>query len=77
MGYKGDSEYDAGLFYCPFIPLTAVKAVDPENFQPRLGFRTRYGIGENPFGANLYYRFINVEGLNNSFGASYTYIPSV
>lgn len=77
MGYKGDSEYDAGLFYCPFIPLTAVKAVDPENFQPRLGFRTRYGIGENPFGANLYYRYINVENLDNSFGASYSYIPSV
>jgi len=76
MGYKGDSEYDAGLFYCPFIPLTAVKAVDPSNFQPRLGFRTRYGIGENPFGKELYYRFINVEGLDNSFGATYSYIPS-
>lgn len=77
MGYKGDSEYDAGLFYCPFIPLTAVKAIDPENFQPRLGFRTRYGIGENPFGANLYYRFVNIEGLDSSFGAEYTYISSI
>lgn len=77
MGYKGDTEYDAGLFYCPFIPLTAVKAIDPENFQPRLGFRTRYGIGENPFGANLYYRLCNIENLDNSFGADYTYIPTV
>lgn len=77
MGYKGDSEYDAGLFYCPFIPLTAIKAVDPENFQPRLGFRTRYGIGENPFGANLYYRYVNVEGLDDSFGAEYSYVPTV
>lgn len=73
MGYKGNSEYDAGLFYCPFIPLTAVKAIDPENFQPRLGFRTRYGIGENPFGANLYYRLCTIDGLDNSFGAEYTY----
>lgn len=73
MGYKGSSEYDAGLFYCPFIPLTAVKAIDPENFQPRLGFRTRYGIAENPFGANLYYRLCTIDGLDRSFGADYSY----
>lgn len=76
MGYKGSSEYDAGLFYCPFIPLTACKAVDPENFQPRLGFRTRYGIGSNPLGANLYYRLCTVDGLDNSFGATYSYVSS-
>lgn len=77
LGYKGTSEYDAGLFYCPFIPLTACKAVDPENFQPRLGFRTRYALAENPFGANLYYRLCAIDGLDASFGAEYTYVPTV
>lgn len=76
MGYKGSSEYDAGLFYCPFIPLSAVKAVNPSNFQPSLGFRTRYGLAANPFGANLYYRLCTIDGLDNSFGASYTYVPN-
>lgn len=72
LGYKGAEEQDAGLFYCPFIPLQAVRAVDPSNFQPRIGFRTRYGYGENPLGAHLYYRYINVENLDNAFGASFT-----
>lgn len=71
LGYKGDTEFDAGLFYCPYVPLTAVKAVDPENFQPRLGFRTRYAIAESPLGANLYYRYINIEGLDNAFGTTF------
>ena len=71
LGYKGETEYDAGLFYCPYVPLTAVKAVDQDNFQPRLGFRTRYGIGSNPLGANLYYRYVNIENLDNAFGTTF------
>lgn len=48
MGYKGTSPYDAGMFYCPYIPLQLVKAQDPNTFQPKIGFQTRYGITYNP-----------------------------
>lgn len=68
VGYKGNSEMDAGLFYCPYVPLNMVKAVGQDDFQPRIGFRTRYGIGENPFGAKLYYRYIGVDGLSYAYG---------
>jgi hypothetical protein len=68
VGYKGDSQLDSGIFWCPYVPLTAVKSVDPENMQPRLGFRTRYGIGANPLGSHLYYRYCSVQNLSNSFG---------
>ena len=65
VGYKGASAYDAGLFYNPYIPLELVRAVDPTNFHPALGFKTRYAMSENPFvgtssniknGQNYYYR---------------------
>ena len=49
MGYKGSSAYDAGLFYCPYIPLQMVRSVSAETFQPNIGFKTRYGIVANPF----------------------------
>ena len=49
VGYKGAEAYDAGLFYCPYVPLTMVQAVSEGTFQPRLGFKTRYGLGSNPF----------------------------
>ena len=68
-GYKGPNVYDAGLFYCPYVPLQLVSAVDPASFQPRIGFKTRYGVVANPFAegltvgngalnkdANVYYR---------------------
>lgn len=48
VGYKGASAYDAGMFYCPYVPLQLVKSIDPNSFQPKLGFRTRYGIAWNP-----------------------------
>ena len=48
MGYKGASPYDAGMFYCPYIPLQLVKAQDPNSFQPKIGFQTRYGLAFNP-----------------------------
>ena len=48
-GYKGTSPYDAGLFYCPYVPLQMVRAVGQDSFQPKVGFKTRYGIVQNPF----------------------------
>jgi hypothetical protein len=48
-GYKGTSPYDAGIFYCPYVPLQMVRAVDPNSFQPKIGFKTRYGMIANPY----------------------------
>jgi hypothetical protein len=49
VGYRGSSPYDAGMFYCPYVPLQMVRAVNETNFQPKFGFKTRYGIVNNPF----------------------------
>ena len=49
VGYKGTSPYDAGIFYCPYVPLQMVRAVDPNSFQPKIGFKTRYGMIANPY----------------------------
>ena len=67
-GYKGTSPYDAGMFYCPYVPLQMVRAVDPATFQPKIGFKTRYGLVANPFtsltaGTNTYYRRVKVTNL--------------
>jgi len=67
-GYKGTSPYDAGMFYCPYVPLQMVRAVDPSTFQPKIGFKTRYGIVTNPFtsltaNSNTYYRRVKVTNL--------------
>lgn len=51
VGYKGSSSYDAGMFYCPYVPLQMVRAVDTSTFQPKIGFKTRYGMVRNPFAA--------------------------
>jgi len=59
VGYKGTSPYDAGLFYCPYVPLQMVRAVGENSFQPKIGFKTRYGIVANPF----------AEGTNQGSGA--------
>lgn len=59
IGYKGSSPYDAGLFYCPYVPLQMVRAVGENTFQPKIGFKTRYGIVANPF----------AEGLDQGLGA--------
>ena len=73
VGYRGPNPYDAGLFYCPYVPLTMVKAVGEEDFQPRIGFKTRYGMQQNPFvgtaagagtnRANPYFRVFRVDGI--------------
>jgi hypothetical protein len=59
VGYKGSSPYDAGLFYCPYVPLQMVRAVGENSFQPKIGFKTRYGMVANPF----------AEGTNQGLGA--------
>jgi hypothetical protein len=75
VGYKGSSPYDAGLFYCPYVPLQMVRAIDPDNYQPKVGFKTRYGMDANPFaqgsgsgtiatGENYYYRKFAVLNIN-------------
>ena len=74
VGYKGTSAFDAGLFYCPYVPLQLVRAVDPSTFQPKIGFKTRYGFTANPFiqldgsgdlvaDENYYYRRVKVTNL--------------
>ena len=76
VGYKGSSAYDAGIFYCPYVPLQMVRAVGQDTFQPKIGFKTRYGIVANPFAegtdqglgrlrlnANRYYRRVKVSNL--------------
>lgn len=68
VGYKGSNMYDAGLFYCPYVPLQLMKSIGEEDFQPRLGFKTRYGLTHNPFatgsdGANPYFRKFTVTNL--------------
>jgi len=74
VGYKGQSAFDAGLFYCPYVPLQMVRAVDPNSFQPKIGFKTRYGMVANPFvsldgtggltaNENYYYRRVKVTNL--------------
>ena len=77
-GYKGTSPYDAGIFYCPYVPLQMVRAVGENSFQPEIGFKTRYGLAQNPFAVatsgsnneerpaaneNMYYRRVQVANL--------------
>ena len=75
MGYKGTSAFDAGLFYCPYVPLQMVRAVGQDTFQPKIGFKTRYGMVANPFATsdadgaisfskkNIYYRRFAIQNL--------------
>ena len=75
VGFKGTNPYDAGVFYCPYVPLQMVRAVGEDDFQPRIGFKTRYGMASNPFvGAtpanglaaaktNMYYRIFRVDNI--------------
>ena len=49
VGYRGTNPYDAGIFYCPYVPLQMVRAVGENTFQPKIGFKTRYGLVSNPF----------------------------
>ena len=79
IGYKGSSAYDAGYFYCPYVPMQMVRAVGENTFQPKIGFKTRYGMVKNPFAGgartaaadgafpsdgNIYYRLIRIDNIN-------------
>ena len=78
VGYKGTNPYDAGIFYCPYVPLTMVRAVGEDTFQPKIGFKTRYGMVSNPFvgstpsdglataKTNQYYRIFRVDDILGS-----------
>jgi Major capsid protein Gp23 len=82
VGYRGASPYDAGIFYCPYVPLQMVRAVDPDTFQPKIGFKTRYGMVQNPFvrsggnpvgsqlteNVNQYYRLFAVTNIHGNTG---------
>jgi len=78
VGYRGSNPYDAGMFYCPYVPLQMVRAVGENTFQPKIGFKTRYGMVSNPFvdtgnvqnrdglataGLNQYYRKMAVSNI--------------
>jgi len=76
IGFKGSNAYDAGLFYCPYVPLQMVRAVDTNTFQPKIGFKTRYGLVANPFAegtaqgqgalnpmSNVYYRAMKIANI--------------
>ena len=75
VGYRGSNPYDAGVFYCPYVPLQMVRAVGENTFQPKIGFKTRYGMVSNPFvgstpanglasdGSNQYYRKMVVSNI--------------
>ena len=79
VGYRGSNPYDAGIFYCPYVPLQMVRAVGENTFQPKIGFKTRYGMVQNPFGIegtdtnqslgqrnNLYYRLFAINNLHGN-----------
>jgi len=77
VGYKGQNAFDAGLFYCPYVPLQMVRAIDTNTFQPKIGFKTRYGLVANPFAegltqgegnltakSNVYYRAFKINNIS-------------
>ena len=67
LGYKGPEFYDTGIIYCPYIPVMVQRTIGPNDFAPRVGLLTRYGVVDNIFGANLYYHVILVQGLGTAF----------
>jgi hypothetical protein len=86
VGYRGSNPYDAGLFYCPYVPLQMVRAVGENTFQPKIGFKTRYGMVANPFAhddgsavmssgelvasKNVYYRLFAITNLHGNTSGS-------
>lgn len=67
LGYKGPEFYDTGIIYCPYIPVMVQRTIGPNDFSPRVGLLTRYGVVDNIFGANLYYHTILLSGLGQAF----------
>ena len=75
LGYKGPEFYDTGIIYCPYIPIMVQRTIGPNDFAPRVGLLTRYGVVDNIFGSNLYYHVVIVQGMGTEFtpGASSVY----
>jgi len=71
LGYKGANSYDSGIIYCPYVPLQMQKVVDPDTFQPKIGFMTRDAIAANMYGVQNYYRSFAVNFTGSSFGGGY------
>jgi hypothetical protein len=67
LGYKGPEFYDTGIIYCPYIPVMVQRTIGPNDFAPRVGLLTRYGVVDNIFGADLYYHVIVIQGLGTAF----------
>lgn len=67
LGFKGTEFYDTGIIYCPYIPVMVQRTIGPNDFAPRVGLLTRYGVVDNIFGANLYYHVVLVQGLGTAF----------
>ena len=67
LGYKGPEFYDTGIIYCPYIPVMIQRTIGTNDFSPRVGLMTRYGVVDNIFGANLYYHVILLAGLGEGF----------
>ena len=76
LGYKGTEYYDSGILYCPYIPVMVQRTIGPNDFAPRVGLLTRYGVVDHIFGANLYYHLVICTGLGTSFqpGQAATYL---
>ena len=76
LGYKGPEYYDTGIVYCPYIPVMVQRTIGPNDFSPRVGLLTRYGVVDHIFGANLYYHLVICTGLGQSFtpGAAAVYL---
>jgi hypothetical protein len=76
LGYKGSEYYDSGILYCPYIPVMVQRTIGPNDFAPRVGLLTRYGVVDHIFGASLYYHMIICTGLGQSFlpGSAATYL---
>lgn len=70
LGYKGTEFYDTGIIYCPYIPIMVQRTIGPNDFAPRVGLLTRYGVVDNIFGADLYYHVVIVQGLGQAFTPS-------
>lgn len=76
LGYKGTEYYDSGILYCPYIPVMVQRTIGPNDFSPRVGLLTRYGVVDHIFGANLYYHLVICQGLGTQFkpGESAVYL---
>ena len=76
LGYKGPEYYDTGIVYCPYIPVMVQRTIGPNDFSPRVGLLTRYGVVDHIFGAALYYHMVICTGLGQSFvpGQAATYL---